>query len=105
VLYEMAHATVPISTVVIRKAYGLGYMVMGSRSYRPNLFVAWPSAEFGGMGLEGAVEIMYPEELAKVEGREKRRVELTEELRIQYTVRRGPWLHVTKGRSRLTKPW
>jgi acetyl-CoA carboxylase carboxyltransferase component len=88
VLYEMAHATVPIFTVVIRKAYGLGFMVMGSRSYRPNLMVAWPTAEFGGMGLEGAVEIMYPDELAKAEDREKRRAELTEELRQRHTARR-----------------
>jgi acetyl-CoA carboxylase carboxyltransferase component len=88
VLYEMAHATVPIFTVVIRKAYGLGYMVMGSRVYRPNLMVAWPTAEFGGMGLEGAVEIMYPDELAQAEDREKRRAELTEELRQQHTARR-----------------
>jgi len=88
VLYEMAHATVPIFTVVIRKAYGLGFMVMGSRSYRPNLVVAWPTAEFGGMGLEGAVEIMYPDELAKAEDRERRRAELTEDLRKRHTARR-----------------
>lgn len=40
------------------------------------------------MGLEGAVEIMYPEELARAEDREKRRAELTEELRKQHTARR-----------------
>jgi acetyl-CoA carboxylase carboxyltransferase component len=88
VLYQMAHATVPIFTVIVRKAYGLGYLVMGSRAYRPNLLVAWPTAEFGGMGLEGAVEIMYPDELAKAENRAKRRDELTEELRQQHTARR-----------------
>ncbi|MBI3796042.1 MAG: hypothetical protein HY268_03610 [Deltaproteobacteria bacterium] len=42
----------------------------------------------GGMGLEGAVEIMYPEELAKAEDREKRRAELTEDLRKRHTARR-----------------
>lgn len=88
VLYEMAHATVPIFAVVVRKAYGLGYYVMGSRPYRPNLLLAWPTAEFGGMGLEGAVEIMYPEELAKADDREKRRAELTEELRRRHTATR-----------------
>jgi len=91
VLYEMAHATVPMFTVVVRKAYGLGYYVMGSRPYRPNLIVAWPTAEFGGMGLEGAVEIMYPNELAKARDsveRERIRAELTEELRRLHTARR-----------------
>jgi len=49
--------------VVLRKAYGLGYYVMGSRPLEPALLIAWPTAEFGGMGLEGAVNIIYKKEL------------------------------------------
>jgi len=88
VLYEMAHATVPIFTVVIRKAYGLGFMVMGSRSYRPNLVVAWPTQSSVEWGLKVQSRSCYPEELAKAEDREKRRAELTEDLRKRHTARR-----------------
>ena len=38
-------------TVVLRKAYGLGYYVMGSQPLEPAVLLAWPSAEYGGMGL------------------------------------------------------
>ena len=63
ILTALANATVPLLTVVLRKAYGLGYYVMGSRPLDPALLVAWPTAEFGGMGLEGAVNIIYRREL------------------------------------------
>jgi len=59
ILAALANATVPILTVVLRKAYGLGYYVMGSRPLDPVLLVAWPTAELGGMGLEGAVNILH----------------------------------------------
>jgi acetyl-CoA carboxylase carboxyltransferase component len=59
ILAALANATVPILTVVLRKAYGLGYYVMGSRPLGPVLLVAWPTAEFGGMGLEGATNIIH----------------------------------------------
>jgi acetyl-CoA carboxylase carboxyltransferase component len=64
ILAALANATVPILTVVLRKAYGLGYYVMGSRPLDPALLVAWPTAEFGGMGLEGAVNIIHKAALA-----------------------------------------
>ena len=53
-------------TVVLRKAYGLGYYVMGSRPLEPVLLLAWPTAEFGGMGLEGAVNIIHRRELETI---------------------------------------
>src|SRR5262249_5849877 len=59
ILAALANATVPILPVVRRKGYGLGYYVMGSRPLDPVLLVAWPTAEFGGMGLEGAVNIIH----------------------------------------------
>ena len=64
VLTALANATVPIMTVVLRKAYGLGYYIMGSPPLDPAVLVAWPTAEFGGMGLEGAVNILHAKELA-----------------------------------------
>jgi acetyl-CoA carboxylase carboxyltransferase component len=62
-LSALANATVPMMTVVLRKAYGLGYYIMGSQPLDPAVLLAWPTAEFGGMGLEGAVNIIYRKEL------------------------------------------
>ena len=63
ILTAIANASVPFMTVVMRKAYGLGYYVMGSRALGPALLIAWPTAEFGGMGLEGAAAIVFKPEL------------------------------------------
>src|SRR6185295_2109472 len=63
VLTALANATVPYMTVVLRKAYGLGYYIMGSDALAPSLLLAWPTAEFGGMELEGATNIIYRKEL------------------------------------------
>ncbi|MGE0151021.1 MAG: acyl-CoA carboxylase subunit beta [Reyranellaceae bacterium] len=64
ILTALANASVPTMTVVLRKAYGLGYYILGSQPLDPALLVAWPTAEFGGMGLEGAVNILHAQELA-----------------------------------------
>lgn len=66
-LTALANATIPILTVVLRKAYGLGYYIMGSRPLHPSILLAWPTAEFGGMGLEGAASIIYRQELEAIE--------------------------------------
>ena len=63
----MANATIPIMSVVLRKAYGLGYYIMGSRPFEPSILLAWPTAEFGGMGLDGAAAIIYRKELDGIE--------------------------------------
>lgn len=63
-----ANLTVPTATVVTRKAYGLGAQaMMGGSTKAPLACVAWPTGEFGGMGLEGAVRLGYSKELAAVE--------------------------------------
>ena len=60
-----AHLRVPFFAVVLRKAYGLGAMAMtGGGFHVPVATVAWPSGEFGAMGLEGAVSLGYRKELA-----------------------------------------
>jgi acetyl-CoA carboxylase carboxyltransferase component len=59
-----AALTVPFMTVVLRKGYGLGAQAMAGGSFHANLMtVAWPSGEFGGMGLEGAVKLGFRREL------------------------------------------
>ncbi len=55
---------VPIVTLFLRKGYGLGAMAMAGGSFAtPNYAVSWPSGEFGGMGLEGAVNLGFKKEL------------------------------------------
>ncbi len=63
-----ANLTVPFFTIVLRKGYGLGAQAMAGGSFKAPMFtVAWPTGEFGGMGLEGAVKLGYRKELAAVE--------------------------------------
>ena len=60
-----ANLSVPFFTVVLRKGYGLGAMAMAAGSFHASLFtIAWPSGEFGAMGLEGAVRLGFAKELA-----------------------------------------
>jgi acetyl/propionyl-CoA carboxylase alpha subunit/acetyl-CoA carboxylase carboxyltransferase component len=60
-----ASLTVPFFTIVLRKAYGLGAQAMAGGSFKAPLFsVSWPTGEFGGMGLEGAVKLGYRNEIA-----------------------------------------
>ena len=68
-----AQLRVPLAAVVLRKAYGLGAMAMAAGGmHAPMATVAWPSGEFGAMGLEGAVELGYRKELAAAsEGSER----------------------------------
>jgi acetyl-CoA carboxylase carboxyltransferase component len=62
-----AHLRVPLLAIVLRKGYGLGAMAMtGGGFHTPALTAAWPSGEFGAMGLEGAVRLGYRKELAAV---------------------------------------
>jgi acetyl-CoA carboxylase carboxyltransferase component len=63
-----ANLTVPTGTIVLRKGYGLGAQAMAAGSFKAPLFcVAWPTGEFGGMGLEGAVRLGYRNELEAID--------------------------------------
>lgn len=88
ILTALANATTPFMTVVLRKAYGLGYYVMGSAACAPDLLLAWPTAEFGGMGIEGAVNIIHGNELNAI-GDEAEKAALhkqrTDELKTYHT--------------------
>ncbi len=68
-----AHLRVPLLAVVLRKGYGLGAMAMTAGGFAASVFtIAWPTGEFGGMGLEGAVKLGYRKELeALPEGPER----------------------------------
>ncbi|HXD41355.1 MAG TPA: carboxyl transferase domain-containing protein, partial [Ramlibacter sp.] len=59
-----AHLRVPFFGVVLRKGYGLGAMAMAAGGFHsPDFMVAWPTGEFGAMGLEGAVKLGFRKEL------------------------------------------
>ncbi|HVS64614.1 MAG TPA: carboxyl transferase domain-containing protein [Thermoanaerobaculia bacterium] len=80
-----ANLTVPILAVVLRKAYGLGAQAMcGGDLKRPFFTVAWPTAEFGGMGLEGQVKLGFRNELAAIEDPEQRRARYQELVAAAY---------------------
>ncbi len=68
-----AKLTTPLVTIFLRKGYGLGAMAMAGGSFHKPIYSAsWPSGEFGGMGLEGAVRLGYKKELEAVtEGEER----------------------------------
>jgi len=63
-LYAYCEATVPKLTVITRKAYGGAYDVMSSKHIRGDINLAWPSAEIAVMGAEGAVNIIFRDEIA-----------------------------------------
>ncbi|GHD08088.1 acyl-CoA carboxylase subunit beta [Zhihengliuella salsuginis] len=65
-LYAYAEATVPKLTVITRKAYGGAYIVMGSKKLGADINLAWPTAQIGVMGAQGAVNILYRRDLAAV---------------------------------------
>src|SRR5581483_7552743 len=62
-LFAYASATVPKITVIMRKAYGGAYLAMCSRDLGADLVFAWPTAEIAVMGAEGAVKILYRNEI------------------------------------------
>src|SRR5450759_3816728 len=65
-LYAYAEATVPLVTVITRKAYGGAYDVMGSKHLGADMNFAWPTAQIAVMGAQGAVNILYRKEIAEV---------------------------------------
>ncbi|GAB47135.1 putative acyl-CoA carboxylase [Mobilicoccus pelagius NBRC 104925] len=65
-IYAYAEATVPLVTVITRKAYGGAYDVMGSKHLGADVNLAWPTAQIAVMGAQGAVNILYRKQIQKV---------------------------------------
>jgi propionyl-CoA carboxylase beta chain len=81
-IYAYAEATVPLITVITRKAYGGAYDVMGSKHLGADINVAWPTAQIAVMGAQGAVNILYRKEIAEAAeagNEEAKRAELIQE--------------------------
>jgi propionyl-CoA carboxylase beta chain len=83
-LFAYAEATVPKITVITRKAYGGAYDVMASKHIRADINYAFPTAEIAVMGPEGAVNIIFRDELAKAADPVKRKAELVREYREKF---------------------
>ena len=80
-----ASLTVPFFTIVLRKGYGLGAQAMAGGSFKaPTFTIAWPTGEFGGMGLEGAVKLGYRKELAALEDPDERKALYEEKVARMY---------------------
>ncbi len=78
-LYAYGEATVPLITVITRKAYGGAYIVMGSKHLGADVNLAWPTAQIAVMGAQGAVNILHRKELADAQDTEAKRKELIED--------------------------
>jgi propionyl-CoA carboxylase beta chain len=78
-IYAYAEATVPLITVITRKAYGGAYDVMGSKHLGADFNLAWPTAQIAVMGAQGAVNILYRKEIAKSDEPEDLRAKLITE--------------------------
>lgn len=97
-IYAYAEATVPLITVITRKAYGGAYIVMGSKQLGADLNLAWPTAQIAVMGSGGAVNILHRSTLRKVEEEggdvEAERARLTGEYEEAIV---NPWDAAAKG--------
>ncbi len=93
-LWAYCEATVPKVTVITRKAYGGAYDVMSSKHIRGDISYAWPTAEIAVMGPEGAVSIVFRNELAAADDPEEEKARLVEEYREQFA---NPYVAAGRG--------
>lgn len=84
VLYAYSEATVPKITLIMRKAYGGGYIAMCSHHLRADFVFAWPTAEIAVMGPEGAANIIFRKEIAQAKNPDKVRKEKVEEYKEKF---------------------
>jgi acetyl-CoA carboxylase carboxyltransferase component len=93
-LYAYAEATVPKVTVITRKAYGGAYDVMSSKHIRGDVNLAWPTARIAVMGIEGAVNIIFREELAAADDPGAERARLTRDYEERFA---NPYIAAGRG--------
>ena len=93
-LYALAEATVPKVTVITRKAYGGAYCVMGSKHIRTDVNLAFPTAEIAVMGPQGAVNILYRNEIQNADDPEAERERLVAEYQEKFA---NPFVAAEKG--------
>ncbi|MBN2634400.1 MAG: methylmalonyl-CoA carboxyltransferase, partial [Bacteroidales bacterium] len=94
VLYSYSEATVPKLTVILRKAYGGGYIAMSSRHLRADFVFAWPLAEIAVMGPEGAANIIFRKEILSSDDPESTRRQKIEEYKQKFA---NPYVAASRG--------
>lgn len=94
VLYAYSEATVPKITVILRKAYGGGYIAMGSRHLRADFVFAWPTAEIAVMGPEGAANIIFRKEITTSPDPDATRKQKVEEYKTKFA---NPYVAASRG--------
>jgi acetyl-CoA carboxylase carboxyltransferase component len=94
ILYAYSESTVPKITIILRKAYGGGYIAMGSRHLRSDFVFAWPGAEIAVMGAEGAANIIFKKEITEAEDPAKMRELKIAEYREKFA---NPYVAASKG--------
>ena len=93
-LYAYCEATVPKVTVITRKAYGGAYDVMSSKHVRGDLNFAWPTAEIAVMGAEGAVNIIFRDEIAESDEPDAERARLVADYEARFA---NPYVAAARG--------
>lgn len=97
-LYAYAEATVPLITVITRKAYGGAYIVMGSKQLGADINLAWPTAEIAVMGGQGAINILYRDKLKEAEANGEDVATVRDRLAKEYTYSvASPFLAAERG--------
>jgi acetyl-CoA carboxylase carboxyltransferase component len=94
VLYAYSEATVPKLTVIIRKAYGGGYIAMASRHLRADFVFAWPTAEIAVMGPEGAANIIFRKEIMSSDNPDETRKKKVQEYKEKFA---NPYVAASRG--------
>ena len=97
-LYAYAEATVPLVTVITRKAYGGAYIVMGSKQLGADINLAWPTAEIAVMGGQGAVNILFRDKIKAAEEAGEDVEKVRAQLAAEYTYNvASPFLAAERG--------
>jgi methylmalonyl-CoA decarboxylase subunit alpha len=94
ILYAYSEATVPKVTIILRKAYGGGYIAMNSRHLRADFVFAWPTAEIAVMGPEGAANIVFRKEISEAENPEEMRQQKIQEYKEKFA---NPYVAAAQG--------
>ena len=93
-LFAYAEATVPKITVITRKAYGGAYIAMSGKNLRADINYSWPTGEIAVMGPEGAVNIVFKNEIDKSENPDETRQKLVAEYKDKFA---NPYVAASKG--------
>jgi acetyl-CoA carboxylase carboxyltransferase component len=93
-IHAYSEATVPKLMVILRKSYGGAYCVMSSRGLRGDMLFAWPNAEIAVMGAEGAVGLLFREDIKKSDNPQNTRAEFAAEYKKQFN---NPYIAAARG--------